>query len=97
MPAKSCPACKEAWPIEPEYNSCPRCGNATVYRPLADALTEDEAQTKLAHLRFDRYYERRELDRRRRGDPTPEALGAIEAKRIIEQGRREVAELEAAL
>jgi hypothetical protein len=46
-----------------------------------------EAAQKANELRFERFYIEREKERERRGDPSPETLGAIEARRQLAETR----------
>lgn len=83
MSARRCSTCNYYWPHTSEYARCPTCGERT--DSLADTrpMSRDEAKRIAARAEFDRRYEHREAERLRRGEPTPEELGAAEAREII--------------
>lgn len=43
--------------------------------------------TERAQARFERFYAEREAERIQRGDPSPEQLGALEAKQVVRETR----------
>ncbi len=83
MSARRCSRCSLNFPHATRWGRCPVCGEKT--DSLADArpMSEQEARSVAAHAEHDRHYARREAERRRRGEPTPEELGAAEAREII--------------
>ncbi len=91
VPANVCPACAIAWPTGSDTRACPDCGTATeLARHIEREYSWEEARRRTA---FREFYESWDAERRRRGDPSPEALGALEARRDVAQIRQ----LEAAL
>lgn len=55
-------------------------------------MTAERAR-ELLHGIFEGFYRERDAERERRGDPTPEAIGAMEARRQLEHERKAVEEL----
>ena len=47
----------EDWPDKPEYAVCAICGERTTRTRNLSPLPEDEARSKVAHLKFEEYYE----------------------------------------
>ncbi len=85
MPARRCATCKIDWPSAGDFLICPVCGERCEYEPLvASPMSFDHARKR---AQFERIYRERERERERRGDPSPEALGALEARRQIAQIR----------
>jgi predicted amidophosphoribosyltransferase len=80
---RRCSACAANWPTDNRYTTCPTCGEKTDYMGTASAMSRREA----LHLVFEAHYERREQERIRRGDPSPEEIGAAEARELIELER----------
>lgn len=83
MAARRCSRCALDFPHLSRWSRCPVCGEKTDSLAEVRPMSESEARSVAAHAEFDRLYERREQERRRRGEPTPEDLGAAEAKEII--------------
>jgi hypothetical protein len=49
----------ESWPDKAIYNPCPTCGEQTTRYKNLTPLPDDEAQSILSHVQFERYYEKR--------------------------------------
>lgn len=90
MAAKRCPNCGTNWPPTIDYRRCPECEVETAGFTDAAAIDRTEAERRAKAADFERRYAAREAARIRRGDPTPEEIGAGEAHQIL----REIAKLE---
>lgn len=91
MSANVCLSCDLAWPTGTEFADCCDCGGPTEYQSAAKReFTFEEARRRAA---FRDFYAQHDQVREHRGDPSPEALGALEARRELAQIRQ----LEAAL
>lgn len=97
MPAYRCSDCAVDWPVQVKYRKCPGCGTPTSNMNTS-AMTIKDAERKAAHLRFERFYRVWDEERQRRGEPSPEVIGAEEAREQVrrerEQFDRELARLE---
>lgn len=82
MPALVCPDCSENWPTDKAYVTCPACLIDTRYSTGISAMLIREAERKVKGIKFDRYYTNWEEKREKRGDPSPESIGALEAREI---------------
>lgn len=49
----------ESWPDEALYAQCPECGEPTKRFRNLDPIAPDEAQSRLLHIQFEKFYERR--------------------------------------
>jgi predicted amidophosphoribosyltransferase len=80
MAARRCIDCRIDWPNGSDYLRCPDCGEATDrdYEIEPD-FTWDEAARR---RRFAAFYREWDLGRLLCGDPSPEALGALEARQV---------------
>lgn len=83
MPAKVCPDCNVPWPSTVDYKTCPFCLVDTEYQSGRNAISKAKAESEVAHVKFERYYKAWEERREKQGEPSPEALGALEAKEIL--------------
>lgn len=94
MAANICNECRVCWPIGDVYKTCPYCLRPTkrTYGEHSD-MAYEEARDRRLHAEFEHHYARHEIERERRGDPSPEALGLLKAHEEIEQIR----DLEAAV
>lgn len=89
MSARRCSRCSVNWPDVLAYEVCPGCLDRTDSISNATALAKDEATGLASRVKFDRFYEERERERTARGEPTPDEVGA-------RQARDEIALIEAA-
>jgi hypothetical protein len=85
--ARRCPSCKTAWPLK--LKQCPECLTHNEYASTATAIPQKDADVRVAHAEFERFYERHDEER---VGATPEEIGHLEAQ----QERRRLRELEAA-
>lgn len=58
-------------------------------------MSESEADSRARHAAFGRFYDGWNDERERRGGPTPEQLGRLDARRLIRRLREAVRALEA--
>lgn len=91
MGAKRCPACETEWPPSIDFEVCPECGIRTC-GSTGSPIRRDVAEQRANQAEFRRRYADHELERIKRGDPSPEDVGAGEAHQIL----REIAKLEEA-
>lgn len=49
----------ETWPDQVIYSCCPTCGEETKRYKNVTPLSEEEAQSILSHIEFERYYAKR--------------------------------------
>jgi hypothetical protein len=82
VPARRCSECKVRWPET--FRRCPHCKRSTTFYANASAIAEDHVDSALKHLRFEEHYATHEAERIARGDPSPEELGAEEARQLLE-------------
>ena len=78
---RTCRTCQTNWPIS-GYGLCPVCRTPTHYATERSIPSGDVERTINA-LKFERFYEAREAERIRRGDPSPEELGSNDAIRQL--------------
>lgn len=68
--ARRCSMCDINWPDHKDYAVCPQCQSHTspmMRKPQGPVLSEAEAKSKAAHMKFERYLEEEsEEDRRKR-------------------------------
>lgn len=81
MAARRCGICGVNWPTDfKEYDKCPSCGQKTSYMSDEDPDPPDDL--------FERFYwDNWDAERERRGDPSPELLGAIDAAEQLTKER----------
>lgn len=84
MAANRCSSCSVNWPANATFSTCPECGERTSPMSNASPIPASEAKSRMAHADFHRRYAKREDDRRVRGEPSPEDLGAAEAQQITD-------------
>lgn len=48
----------ESWPDQMIYSTCPDCGGKTERARNLEPISEEEAEARLSHVQFERYYER---------------------------------------
>lgn len=70
MSARRCNACSTNWPASlkigkqiEQFLSCPECGAKTDFFSNDSAIEDDEARSRVLHVRFEAYYEARENKR----------------------------------
>ena len=80
MAAYVCHTCAVKWPHTKPYKKCPQCLTYCEYSAGASALGSGEARALANYAKFDRFYDMWCKAAEKRGDPTPEFLGAMEAK-----------------
>jgi hypothetical protein len=85
-----CPDCHTRWPHSRSYGTCPECRVPCRSASVPRVLTAGQAKSRLRQIEFVKYYEARE---KFRDGPTPEEIGAAEAR---EEARR-IRELNEAL
>jgi len=78
---RTCPSCQTNWPIS-GYGLCPVCKSPTRYGSQRPVPSRDVERTIKA-LKFERYYDKRERERIRKGAPSPEELGSKDAQRQL--------------
>jgi hypothetical protein len=88
---RTCPSCQTNWPIS-GYGLCPVCRTPTRYATERSIPSKDVERTINA-MKFDRYYQRREDERLRRGDPSPEQLGSADAIKQLKGDKGEKQEI----
>jgi hypothetical protein len=93
MAARRCGRCGTNWPEAQQYHHCPECRLATRYVLNQRAIGPHEAEQRAGRAAFERFYENWEAERERRGDLSPEALGALQAR----QDMAEIRQLEQAV
>lgn len=92
MSARRCSRCALDWPDRQAFRRCHQCGGRTDWVSNADAMPEPEATSLERRLRFEREYEKYDRGEESecgpgREGPTPEFVGALEARAIIELER----------
>lgn len=65
------------------FEECPQCLRKTRYVMMGKALSKEQVRPLVAWARFERFYETWDAAREQKGDPSPEALGRLEAKEIF--------------
>lgn len=89
MSARRCTKCQVRWPTTSEFLNCPECGAHTEWAGAADPeMTVADALALKRSSDFENFYALREVERCKRGDTSPEALGMIEGR---QEARRLVA------
>lgn len=59
MPAgKRCSICALDWPDERLYDRCPSCHEATSRFTNLSPMTSEEGESRIAHIEFEKFYER---------------------------------------
>lgn len=81
MAVNRCSMCGTNWPHHKSFNRCPVCLEKTDTVVRGKPITFTEAKKLANEAEFERYYA--EHDRRRKG-PSPEEIGAEEARSIYE-------------
>lgn len=87
MAARLCDTCNERWPTTTDFKTCPACLVDTIYSRGLKAISKKEALSAVNHIKFSRYYRKWEQKREERGDPSPELLGALDAREAIKLER----------
>jgi hypothetical protein len=83
MASRICDVCDIHWPVS-GYGLCPVCRTPTHYS-MERPVPSDQAERLANALKFERYYERREAQRVRSGQPSPEELGSRDAQEELDQ------------
>ncbi len=84
MSALLCDTCQERWPVSKDFATCPACLVDTELQEGMEGMTKDQAESAVKHIKFERWYAKWEDKREKRGDPSPETVGALEAKEILQ-------------
>jgi hypothetical protein len=75
--ARCCRDCNTDFPLT--ASRCLLCGGRLRFDVDGSPMPHDEFSRLRRAVAFERYYEQRERDRVRRGDPSPEELGRADA------------------
>ena len=85
--SRICDSCKVKWPLG--FAHCPTCQKATkVLIGIKPDKTREEAVYASKEREFNAVYAEHERKRLARGELAPEAVGAQEARKMIELGRQ---------
>lgn len=95
MSAYRCESCLISWPHHPlkmggqavSFVTCPVCGTKTENWPYGKPIEVADARQILQDVLYERACERRDREREARGEPSPEEVGAQEARQLIELER----------
>lgn len=85
MPAERCSDCGINWPIGTK--ECGVCMGELDHFAMTASISAEEAKRLTTGADFERFYDKREKEREKAGDPTPEALGALDAQSEIQRVR----------
>lgn len=90
MTAKICPDCGTPWPARIEFRRCPTCQVDTEPTIHATSISHAEAERRVRHVEFERYYVAREAQRIADGrpEPTPEETEAELCRILGEEAAR---------
>jgi hypothetical protein len=72
MSCYACRSCLEPWPTSMKLKKCPDCDGQLFYDSTRNPIDQEEAERRLRFANFRHYYDRREAEREKRGEPTPE-------------------------
>jgi hypothetical protein len=84
--ARYCPSCGTYWPARIRWGHCPEDGTETYGVVGKEPISLSEAESRTNTAEFDRWYFGT-WERKRQG-PTPEELGAEQARVVIDLDRR---------
>ena len=88
MAAYRCSLCAINWPPATRFKQCPECEERCGWiSNTSPEMAESEADSRSRHAEFRRFCEGWDDERERRGEPTPEQLGRLEARRLIRKFR----------
>jgi hypothetical protein len=85
--AYSCQSCGSNWPYSPRYSKCPECDKPCMTCSVPRPMTMAEAAERRLRIDFIRFCAQRDQKRQRLGHPSPEQLGELEAREIIQTAR----------
>lgn len=89
MAARRCVDCEINWPSGTAFAKCGECQKTTIYAGTKQPdMSNAEALSRWRQAEFRRFYEGWEAERERRGEPSPETQGRLEAREQTRQIRK---------
>ena len=89
--ARYCPRDATYWPALVSYKTCPECGTETYGVIGHEPIPRQEAEARANRAAFERHYAAHEARRIAAGQPSPEELGAEQARALIDLDKRATA------